>query len=76
MPKSPDYIMTQTLFDQLCHVSSFNKMNGTTYQEHIVIIAGKRIPSALHDAVRQAKSGDIALEILTKNNIPWSHKYN
>ena len=67
MPKSPDYIMTQTLFDQ---------MNGTTYQEHIVIIAGKRIPSDLHDAVRQAKSGDIALEILTKNNIPWSHKYN
>ncbi len=76
MPRSPtEYIMTQALFNQLCHVSAFNTVNGNTYQEHILIIAGERIPKELHNAIRDAESGDAALEILTKNNIPWTHTY-
>ena len=71
----PEYIMTQALFNQLCHVSAFNTLNGSTYQEHILIIAGERIPQELHDAIRNAASGDDALEILTKNNIPWTPTY-
>ena len=70
------YIMTQALFNQLCQVASFAEMNGRTYQEHILIIAGERIPSDLHKDIRKAESGDDALNILTQNNIPWSHQYN
>jgi len=67
--------MTQALFDQLCQISAFNTANGNTYQEHILIIAGDRIPKELHDEIRNAESGDAALELLTKNNIPWRHTY-
>ena len=37
-----NYIMPEDLFNQLCLVRSFNKANGATYQEHILIVAGKR----------------------------------
>ncbi len=67
--------MSQALFSQLCQVSAFNTMNGKTYQEHILIIAGERIPNKLHDSIRQAESGDAALEILTQNSILWTHTY-
>lgn len=70
------YIMPQTLFNQLCEVASFTVMNGKTYQEHILIIAGERIPSDLHEDIRKAESGETALALLTKNDIPWSHQYN
>jgi len=70
-----EYIMTQALFNQLCHVSAFNAMNGKTYQEHVLIIAGNRIPKELHESIRNAESGDAALNILTTNKIIWTHTY-
>ena len=50
-------------------------MNGKTYQEHILVIAGERIPKELHDSIRGAESGNAALDILTTNKIPWTHTY-
>ena len=75
MKPPPEYIMTQVLFDQLCQISAFNAMNGKNYQEHILIVAGNRIPKELHDSIRTADSGDDALNILTANKIPWTHTY-
>jgi len=68
------YIMSEQLFSQLCQIQSFNRHNGKTYQRHILIIAGNRIPKELHLSIREAPSGQAALEILTTHNIPYSHK--
>lgn len=70
-----NYIMPEQLYNQLCLVRSFNETNGATYQEHILIVAGKRIPEDLHASISKAKSGDAALEILRQNDIPYSHIY-
>ena len=70
-----NYIMTESLFNQLCQISAFNNVNGSTYQEHILIIAGERIPTKLHEAVRKAVSGEAALKILEANNIPYTHSH-
>ena len=67
--------MPEDLFNQLCLVRSFNKANGATYQEHILIVAGKRIPKDLHTSISKAKSGTLALEILKQHNIAYSHIY-
>ncbi len=75
MKPPPEYIMTQALFNQLCQVSAFNATNGKTYQEHVLIIAGDRIPKELHKSIRDAESGNAALNILTANKIPWTHTY-
>jgi len=69
------YIMSEHLFSQLCQIQSFNHLNGKTYQQHILIIAGERIPSQLHPSILEAPSPHAALEILTKHNIPYSHTY-
>lgn len=68
-----NYIMSENLFTQLCCISGFNKMNGPTYQEHIIIIAGKRIPESLHHVIQHSTSGEKALDILRENNIPYTH---
>ena len=68
-----NYIMTESLFNQLCQICSFNDVNGKTYQEHILIIAGERIPTTLHNTIRNAVSGSAALKILEENNIPYNH---
>ena len=68
--------MSEQLYNQLCLVRSFNNTNGATYQEHILIIAGKRIPKDLHESVSKAKSGSLALEILKQHNITYSHIFN
>lgn len=70
-----NYIMTEGLFNQLCHISSFNEKNGKTYQEHILIIAGKRIPTELHEIIRKASTGKKALELLDEHNIAYTHKH-
>ena len=75
MKPPPEYIMTQALFNQLCQVSAFNDMNGKTYQEHIIVVAGDRIPKELHKTILNAADGDEALNILTTNKIPWTHTY-
>ena len=70
-----NYIMTEQLFNQLCQIKSFNEKNGKTYQEHILIIAGKRIPTELHETIRKASTGKKALELLEKHNIAYTHTH-
>lgn len=70
-----NYIMSEQLFSQLCQIQSFNQHNGQTYQQHILIIAGDRIPSQLHASILEAPTSRAALEILTTHNIPYSHTY-
>ena len=70
-----NYIMTETLFNQLRFVHGFTEINGQTYREHILIIAGKRIPIHLHSIIREVSSGTAALNILKEHNIPYTHDY-
>ena len=71
----PDiFIMSPERFSQLASVMGFCNLNGKTYQEHIIIAAGERIPKNLHDAIRQAKNSEDALTLLRDNNIPYVHE--
>ncbi len=70
-----NYIMREDLFRQLSSVAGFAERNGLTYQDHILIIAGERIPEILHQAIRASPSGSAALKILTKHNISFQHEY-
>ena len=40
-----NYIMTNDMFNMLKSVDGFIAINGKTYQEHIIKILGKYIPS-------------------------------
>ena len=68
--------MTEELFNQLCYVRGFNNLNGNTYQEHILVIAGDRIPENLHDNIKNAKTSLDALNILDDNKIDYNHNIN
>ena len=70
---SPDYIMSEQMFINLSYVNGFNQHNGHTYQEHVLIIAGDRIPIHLHKDISDAPNAEEALRILSRNNIRFSH---
>ena len=68
-----DYIMDERMFNNLSCVNGFNQYNGSTYNEHILIIAGSRIPSHLHKGIIEATDAAAALGILTANDISFCH---
>ena len=68
-----DYIMSEQMFLNLSCVGGFNQHNGSTYQEHILIIAGDRIPSDLHKDITEAPNAKTALNILSSNSISFHH---
>jgi len=70
------YIMSQDMFNQLSNVNGFNKKNGFTYQQHILITSWYRIPSKLHYTILKAKTGKDALNILKNNKIAYLHDNN
>ncbi len=69
-----EYIMTYKLFKQLQHVYGFNNMNGNNYMEHI-IIARPDIPDNIQKQILKCSDSKKALEILTNNNISYTHEY-
>ena len=70
-----EYIMSEDLYNQLCVVNGFTTCNGATYQEHIIRIAGDRIPQSLHCIIEKAVSGEEALQILNDNGVTFTHKF-
>ena len=70
------YIMSQDMFIQLSNFKGFNKKNGFTYQQHILLSSWYRIPSKLHYLILNARSGNDALDTLKENNIVFLHDNN
>ena len=70
------YIMTPSLFHQLSQISNFNAVNGNTYQEHILLIAGDRILEDLHPQIKATISEEQALAVLTSHGVPFTHTYD
>ena len=68
-----NYIMTNDMFNMLKSVDGFIAINGRTYQEHIIKILGKYIPSDLHDKIIKSDNYESALKILDDNNIVYTH---
>lgn len=75
MNTETNYIMTNDMFNILKSVDGFIAMNGRTYQEHIIKILGKYIPSGLHDQIIKSDNYESALKILDDNNIVYTHDY-
>lgn len=69
----PIYIMTPDLFNQLCYVSGFNRMNGNTYQEHIEKIFGHLLNDTEIVRIRVSKDSDEALDALKQIGISFTH---
>ena len=69
----PIYIMTPDLFNQLCYVSGFNRMNGNTYQEHIEKIFGDLLNDNEIVKIRGSKDSDEALDILKNLGVTYTH---
>ena len=68
------YIMTPELFEQLTYVYGFEKMNGKNYMEHITITRPD-IPDDVQKQILTCSDPEKALEILSDNNIPYTHEY-
>ena len=73
MNTESNYIMTNDMFNMLKPVDGFIAINGKTYQEHIIKILGKYIPSDLHDHIIKSDDYESALKILDDNNIVYTH---
>ena len=69
----PTYIMTPDLFNQLCYVSGFNKMNGNTYQEHIEKMFGSLMNDNEIARIRDCKNSDEALGVLKNLGVCFTH---
>ena len=61
-------------YDLSENVCGFAKENGSTYQEHILLVAAHRIPHELHSTIMEAPTAHGALEILKTHGIPCVHE--
>jgi hypothetical protein len=68
------FIMSEERYLMLSTVRGFTNLNGSTYQEHIIMTAGERIPVDLHESIRQSSTADAALKLLKDNYILYAHE--
>ena len=64
--------MSPELYYSLCNVQGFMRMNGKTYQEHIILILGKFLSEEIKTKISNCNSIDEALKLI---NIPFTHNY-
>ena len=69
-----NYIMPPQLFDRLGCVHGFNNINGKTCMEHITIIKPD-ISAGIKKEILKFSSPEKDLEMLSDNNIPYTHKF-
>ena len=71
------YIMSEMLYDELTQVSGFTKLNGYTYQEHIILQLKSRgiNNEQLFEKIILAEDGKLALKILHDEGIMFTHTY-
>ncbi len=72
------YIMSEYLYEELTQVLGFTKLNGYTYQEHIVLQLKNRglNNEKLFERIILAEDGKLALKILQDEGIMYTHTYN
>ena len=68
-------IMPPWKFNELSMVRGFNKINGKTYQEHIIIILGHLMTSEDQKRISEATSTDEALTNLSNTLIYSFYEY-
>jgi len=73
-PDPEIFIMSEERYLMLTTVHGFTNLNGSTYQEHIIKTAGERIPTDLHESIRQASTAGAALKLLKDNYILYAHE--
>ena len=73
-PDPEIFIMSEERYLMLTTVHGFTNLNGSTYQEHIIVAAGERIPADMHDSIRRASTAAAALKLLRDNYILYAHE--
>lgn len=64
--------MSYELYSSLCNVHGFTSMNGSTYQEHIIMIFSE-LSEDIKKSIIETSSHVDALQILIDNKISYTH---